>query len=197
MKRKHEQGQAADEDQSFDDSEGVGSESLQQDLGERSEIERLTAESAEYLANWQRAQADYKNLRRRAAEDVHMAVRHKLEPLLSDLLLVLDHFDMALASPTESDDAKAMRFGVELVRKQVVTLLENSDVEPIATEGAFDPNLHQAISRLEDDNLDHEVIQTTVRKGYLWHGRPLRFAQVVVACPKSQPPPASSEMDAS
>lgn len=160
-----------------------------------SELDRLAAESAEYLANWQRAKADYANLRRRATDDLQNGVRRKLEPLLSDLLLVLDHLDMALASPAETEDAKNMRFGVELVRKQVVTLLDNSEVEAIDEQGPFDPDLHQAISKIEEEGREHEEIQTTVRRGYLFQGRPLRFAQVVVAVPPA-PPVSESPADA-
>lgn len=149
----------------------------------RAELDKVAAESAEYLANWQRAKADYANLRRRATDDLENGVRRKLEPLLNDLLLVLDHLDMALTSPAESEDAKNMRFGVELVRKQVVTLLDNAEVEPIDESGPFDPALHQAISKIEEEGREREEIQTTVRRGYLFQGRPLRFAQVVVAAP--------------
>ena len=148
-----------------------------------SELEQLRGERDEYLAHWQRAQADYQNLRRRAAEDLESGVRRKLEPMLLDLLIVLDHLDMAMASPVESTDATNLLFGVELVRKQVWTLLENAEVEAIATEGAFDPSLHQAVSRVERDGLDAEQVEKTIRKGYLWQRRPLRFAQVEVAGP--------------
>ncbi len=164
----------------------------------RAELDKVAAESAEYLANWQRAKADYANLRRRATDDLENGVRRKLEPLLNDLLLVLDHLDMALASPADSEDAKNMRFGVELVRKQVVTLLDNAEVEPIDESGPFDPSLHQAISKIEEEDREREEIQTTVRRGYLFQGRPLRFAQVVVATPPAPVEPveeAAAEAD--
>lgn len=185
MKRKKKN---QDEENGAATAEGEnGSEDL------RAELDKVAGESAEYLANWQRAKADYANLRRRATDDLENGVRRKLEPLLNDLLLVLDHLDMALASPAESEDAKNMRFGVELVRKQVVTLLDNAEVEAIDEAGPFDPSLHQAISKIEEEGREREEIQTTVRRGYLFQGRPLRFAQVVVAAPPAPAEPDPAE----
>ncbi|MEO0651476.1 MAG: nucleotide exchange factor GrpE [Planctomycetota bacterium] len=144
-------------------------------------VEALQRELEETVGKWQRAQADYQNLKRRTQTDVENRLRRTMEPLLRNLLLVLDHLDMALMSPTESQDAKNLAIGVDMVRKQMITALEESEVEAIEDGGAFDPELHQAIG--EVDAPDHEpgAIVETTRRGYRWRGKALRHSEVRVA----------------
>lgn len=145
------------------------------------ELTRLQRERDEYLASWQRAQADYQNLRRRGSNDLEQRLKLRLQPLLESLLLVLDHLDMALMSPTESQDAQNLAIGVEMTRKQMIDQLEAQGVESIDSTGSFDPALHQAISKQASDEHTPGTILKTVRKGYTWNDGVLRFAQVEVA----------------
>ncbi|MHC4262632.1 MAG: nucleotide exchange factor GrpE [Planctomycetota bacterium] len=153
-------------------------EALPDDLDE---VDALRLELAETVSKWQRAQADYQNLKRRTQTDVENRLRRTMEPLLRNLLLVLDHLDMALMSPTESQDAKNLAIGVEMVRKQMMTALEESDVEPIEERGAFDPELHQAVGEVQSEEHEPGTIVETVRRGYRWRGRALRHGEVRVA----------------
>jgi molecular chaperone GrpE len=149
--------------------------------GEAPDIERLSRERDEYLALWQRAQADYQNQRRRAAGELESQVRAALEPLLEDLLLVTDHIDMALQSPATTPEAKNLATGVELVRQQLRALLDRAGVSPIPTEGLFDASRHQAVQSEPRADLPAGTCVAAIRRGYLWRGRPLRFAQVRVS----------------
>lgn len=145
------------------------------------DLERISRERDEYLALWQRAQADYQNQRRRAAGELESQVRMALEPLLEDLLLVSDHIDMALLSPATSPETKNLALGVDLVRQQLRALLDRAGVSPIPTEGAFDASRHQAVQSEPRSDLPPGTCVATIRRGYLWRGRPLRFAQVKVS----------------
>lgn len=145
------------------------------------DMEGLRTQRDEYLAKWQRAQADYQNLKRRSSTDVENRLRRTMEPLLRNLLLVVDHLDMALMSPTESQDAKNLAMGVELVRRQMMTAMEESQVEPIPDGGSFDPERHQAVARVEDAEAEPGAVLETLRRGYLWRERVLRPAEVRVA----------------
>lgn len=144
-------------------------------------VEQLAAERDEYLELWKRAQADYKNLRRRGMADLEAGVRRSMQPLLDNLLLVLDHLEMALASPVESEDAKNFAIGVELTRKQLLAALAQEEVAEISTDGEFDPEAHQAVEMVADSDAEPGTIVATVRKGYRWRGVVLRYAQVRVA----------------
>ena len=144
-------------------------------------LESLRAERDDYLARWQRSQADCMNMRRRSNEDLEARLRMRMQPLLESLLLVLDNLDMALASPTETDEAKNLALGVRMTRDQLLGSLSGEDVERIATEGAFDPNLHQAIELVQDTDVEPGTIVACTRTGFTWRDVVLRSAQVNVA----------------
>ncbi|HVS19031.1 MAG TPA: nucleotide exchange factor GrpE [Planctomycetota bacterium] len=149
--------------------------------GEPLDAAALAAERDDYLARWQRAAADYQNLKRRSASEVEHAVRRSLEGLLAGLLLVVDHLDLALSSPSSSDDARALAEGVRLTRDQLLATLRAEGVEPIAEGGAFDPALHEAVATLERADLEPGQVVDTLRRGYTWRGQVLRAAQVRVS----------------
>lgn len=156
------------------------------------QLSELTAQRDEYLASWQRSQADYQNLRRRLQSDIDSAVGRAKGPLLSDLLLVLDYLDMGLATPCTSSDAKNLLAGVEMTRGQLVRALEREGVKPVAETGAFDAAVHQAVERVETNDVAPNTIVSTLRRGYTIHGNVLRPAQVKVAVA----PPAAGAPDA-
>ena len=143
--------------------------------------EELERERDEYLARWQRAQADYQNLKRRSQSEVEGAVRRSLEGLLSGLLLVVDHLELALASPAESEDAQNLARGVELTRDQLLVALRQQGVEPIREADQFDPALHEAVATVETDEVASGRVVDTLRRGYTWGDHVLRYAHVRVA----------------
>ncbi|MEM7306166.1 MAG: nucleotide exchange factor GrpE [Planctomycetota bacterium] len=146
-----------------------------------SELEALRAERDDYHARWQRAAADYQNLRRRELTDSEDRVRRTMQPLLEKMLFVLDYLDMALACPTTNDESKNLAVGVRLTRDQFLQALEQEEVRPIPTAEAFDPALHEATATVERDDLAPGTIVDVVRTGYTWRGDVLRYAHVTVA----------------
>ena len=145
------------------------------------ELERLTRERDEYLKSWQRAQADFQNQKRRTIADIDAALRRSQSVLLEEILLVLDHLDMALMSPCESQDAKNLQIGVQMTRDQLLAALKRQDVAAIPVEGAFDPAVHQAIATIESEEHEPGQILEVVRSGWMHKDLVLRFAQVKVA----------------
>lgn len=150
------------------------------------DFQALLAERDDYMGRWQRAQADYQNLKRRSLADLESGIRREVQPLLENMLLVLDYLDMALQSPTESQDAQNLAMGVSMTRDQFVRALEDYEVRPIPTEVPFDPETHQAVARVEIGQPGAEeaapgAIVETVRGGYTWRFGVLRHAQVRVA----------------
>jgi len=144
-------------------------------------IAQLEQQCEDLNARWLRAQADYKNLRRRAITDTEAALKREVQPLLEELLLVLDFLDMALSSTAESQDAKNLLMGIEMTRTKFVQALETAQLKPIATDGLFDPAIHEAAeTRVEPDAAPGSIV-SVVRRGYTWHEQVLRAAVVVVA----------------
>lgn len=144
-------------------------------------LERAERERDEHLANFQRARADYQNLRRRTSEDIQTAVRRERFAVLEEVLTVLDYLDMALATPCESADAKNLLVGVQMTRDQLWSMLERAGVAPIDAEGSFDTARHQAVATVESaDHAPGQVVEV-VRRGFTLGDAVLRYAQVKVA----------------
>ena len=141
----------------------------------------LRRERDEAVTKWQRALADYQNLKRRSQSDYENGLRRSLQPLAENLLLVLDNLDMALAAPVTSEDAVNLAAGVQLTRDQLVTAIATLDVKPIGVEGEFDPAVHQAVETVEAGGADPGAIVDVVRPGFTWRHGVLRHAQVRVA----------------
>ena len=157
-------------------------------------LTRAERERDEAVANWQRARADYKNLNRRSLETLDAAVGRARIELLSELLLVLDYLDMALLAECTTDEAKNLHMGVSLTRDQMLGVLERFEVKPIEEHKAFDPTVHQAPSRVEDDEKEEGAILEVVRKGYWIGDQVLRHAQVhVVGVEEPAPEPDEAE----
>jgi molecular chaperone GrpE len=140
------------------------------------EQERQRAES--YLASWQRAAADYQNLKRRVEQEREEFARLgnasliiNLLPLLDDMERALENVDARLAGLTWLD-------GIRLIHRKFQALLEMSGVSEIQADGQqFDPNLHEAV--MYGDGEEGKVINV-IQKGYTLNGRVLRPTMVVV-----------------
>ena len=160
---------------------GTETQTAEEAVLEDGSPEAVLAQRDEYLAHWQRAQADFQNLRRRSSEDVESAVRRTMMPLLESLLIVMDNLDMALMAPVETDEAKNLALGVRMTRDQFLASLKREGVESIAEEGEFDPAVHEAVATVESPGAEPGSIVETVRRGYRWRGQVLRHAHVKVA----------------
>jgi molecular chaperone GrpE len=128
---------------------------------------------------WLRAKADAENIRKRAQTDIANAHRYALEGFAGELLAVRDSLEAALATETASPEA--LRSGVELTLKQLVSAFEKFSVREINPLGEkFDPHKHQGISMLESDAEPNTVVGV-LQKGYTLHDRIIRPALVTVA----------------
>jgi molecular chaperone GrpE len=154
------------------------------------DIEKLTAERDEFLSKYQRAHADMVNMRRRATEDNEDRVRRRMQPLLEEMLLVLDNLEMALMCPTESPDAKNLAIGVEMTKNLLLSALGVEDVQRIDATGPLNPRLHQAIAVVEDTDVPAGHIVNCTRAGYTWRDFVLRSPQVRVSPGDAQLPEA-------
>ena len=114
-----------------------------------------------------------------------MEKAHKfaLEKFTNDLLPVVDNLERAIASiDTGNEQFKAVGEGVELTLKSLVDALKRHQVEAVDPEGEpFDPQLHQAMSMVENPDVEPNTVSNVFQKGYTLHGRLVRPAMVVVA----------------
>ena len=140
-----------------------------------SEIEQLRAESAQRLAAWQRAQADYENLKRRSAQDVRDRVERSQRAIFETLIDLADDFRRALEAESGED---GLREGVRLIEQKLLGLLERNEIRPIAAAGQpFDHDFHEAMGELPGPK--NEVV-AEIRRGWLIGSRVLRASLVMV-----------------
>ncbi len=145
-----------------------------------SELEALREESARNYAGWQRAQADFENLKRRTAQDVRDRVQQSQRSILLDLLDLADDFERAnREAPNEGANGDdPWREGVALISQKLHALLLRQQVQAIETvDQPFDPELHEAVGQLPGRASE---IVAVLRTGYMIGSRVLRATQVMV-----------------
>ena len=127
-----------------------------------------------------RTLAEYDNFRKRTEKEKAAIYDHAVKDTVAEILNVADTMEMALAHKDCSADD--LRKGVELIEKNLKDTLTKLKVEPIGEVGEpFDPSLHQAVSHVEDESLEENVIAQVYRKGYKIGDKIIRPATVVVA----------------
>lgn len=130
-----------------------------------------------------RAHADAQNVKRRAEQDVEKARKFALESFARELLAVVDNLERALEATAGQDEAvKPVTEGVELTLKSFLDALRKFNVEAVDPQGEpFDPNLHQAMSMVENSEVEPNSVIAVMQKGYTLNGRLLRPAMVMVS----------------
>jgi len=130
-----------------------------------------------------RAQADAQNIKRRAEQDVERARKFALEQFTRELLPVADNLERALESAAGDDEAiKSIAEGVELTLKSLLDAMKKSNIEVVDPQGEpFDPNLHQAMSMVENNDVEPNSVIAVMQKGYTLNGRLVRPAMVMVS----------------
>ncbi len=129
-----------------------------------------------------RAQADAMNVQRRAEQEIEKARKFALERFCGDLLSVVDNLERALESGGNDQGDAALAEGVELTRKGFMDVLAKYGVEPVDPVGEpFDPETAQAMSMVEQPDVEPNSVVAVMQKGYLLNGRLLRPAMVMVS----------------
>jgi molecular chaperone GrpE len=141
------------------------------------DLAELARERDDFRELAQRVQADFENYRKRVIREQTTVVERATEGLVTELLSVLDSFELALATLDGADES--VRKGVELVYSGLLGALERVGLERIPTEGApFDPTVHEAV--LQEDGDGEPVVVETMRSGFRLKGKVLRPAMVKV-----------------
>ena len=129
-----------------------------------------------------RAKAEVQNVRRIASQEVTRARLYGIESLANEFLSVGDNIDRAIASCEEGEEITNIKEGLELTMKAYESSLKSSGIEPIESDGkSFDPEKHEALSMIEDDNLESNSIIEVIQKGYSILDRTLRPSKVIVS----------------
>lgn len=130
-----------------------------------------------------RAQAEAQNAIRRAEQDVEKARKFALERFCNELLPVVDNLERALeAAEGDEEILKPIAEGVELTLKSFLDALQKFSIEPVSPQGEpFDPQLHQAMTMVENGEVEPNTVIAVMQKGYTLNGRLVRPAMVMVS----------------
>ena len=147
------------------------------------ELARLQEDLAAAREAELRAMADAQNVQRRAEQDVEKARKFALERFTGELLPVVDNLERALEAASGDDEAiKPIAEGVELTLKSLIDVLGKFNVEVVDPQGEpFDPNLHQAMSMVDNPEVEPNTVIAVMQKGYTLNGRLVRPAMVMVS----------------
>lgn len=140
---------------------------------------QLEEELEQLRARYARLAADFDNFRKRTERQNRELVARAGEKLICDIIPVLDTFEHALASAA---DNQAVAKGIEMIRSQLLTVLQREGLEPIQALGQpFDPELHEACSFAETDAEPENTVVNEIRSGYKLAGKVIRPSMVQVS----------------
>ena len=143
------------------------------------QIEDLTAQLDDLR---KRNLAEFENFRKRTEKEKSTMFDMGAKSVVEKLLPIIDNFERGFAGLSEEQMSDPFVSGMDMVYKQLVKALADMGVEPIEAVGKpFDPNLHNAVMHVEDENLGENTVAQEFQKGYLYHGSVVRNSMVQVA----------------
>ena len=144
----------------------------------KEEIKKLTNQVETLKDRLLRLTAEYENYRKRTAKEKEGIYTDACADVLKEVLPTLDNLERAYAADGSVEDLKK---GIEMTMKGLQASFEKLGVEEIPVDEGFDPNLHQAVMHVEDENLDKNVVAEVFMKGYRKGDKVIRHTVVKVA----------------
>lgn len=155
----------------------ISKQNNEKELNEQ--VEKLQNELEEVKDRHTRLIAEFDNLKKRSAKEREGLYNSIIGDIISALLPVIDNLEKAVQAETKDEDYKK---GVELVLKQFQDVLVANGVKEIEAVGQpFDPELHEAVSMIQDENLGEKIVAQEYRKGYMIGNKVIRHSMVIVA----------------
>ena len=129
-----------------------------------------------------RQMAEFDNFRKRTEKEKSAMYEIGAKDIIEKLLPVVDNFERGLAAVPEEQKEDAFVTGMEMIYKQMMTMLEGVGVKPIEAVGQeFNPDLHNAVMHVEDENVGENVVVEEFQKGYTYRESVVRYSMVKVA----------------
>jgi len=129
-----------------------------------------------------RLYADFVNYKKIADRNKEELLKYANEEIITDILTVIDHLELALHHSSEGETSSSLAEGVNLTLKELISVLEKHGLVTIDAMGkSFDPVVHHAMSQIESEDAEENTIVKEFRKGYMLKERVLRAAMVGVS----------------
>lgn len=173
------------------DEEAVGKETNSEDAEEpkkkklfekKNKKDKKDEQIAELTDKLKRQLAEFENFRNRTDKEKSQMYAVGAKDVIEKILPVIDNFERGLKSIPEDQKGGPVASGMEMIYKQLITVLTDLGVTPIEAVGQeFDPNLHNAVMHAEDEGLGENIVAEEFQKGYKYKDTVLRHSMVKVA----------------
>lgn len=146
----------------------------------KSELEKADNLSKDYLNRLQRTMAEFDNFRKRTITEKASMYDNGVKDIVEKLLPIVDNFERAVETESEKDNAFFK--GVEMILKQFKEIMTSIGVEEIEAVGEkFNPNIHNAVMHIDDENYGENEVVEQLQKGYKYKEKVIRASMVKVA----------------
>ena len=177
-------------EQTADDSEPESGEDKDEEskaekkklFGKKNKKDKKDEKIEELTVRLTRQMAEFDNFRKRTEKEKSQMYEIGARDIIEKILPIVDNFERGLSSMPEEEKATPFAEGMEKVYKQLMTTLESIDVKPIEAVGKeFDPDFHNAVMHVEDEELGENIIAEEFQKGYTYRNNVVRHSMVKVA----------------
>lgn len=164
-----------------DESVNPESENIEDSEKELSEIEILQKKHDENYDALLRATAEIENIKKRSQKEVENAYKYSTESILQEIIPIYDSLSLSCNLSDEKITKEQLDQGNKLLLSMFQKIFEKNNIEEINPQGeSFNPEFHQAISTIENNNEKNDKITEVVQKGYLLNNRVIKPALVIV-----------------
>ena len=156
-------------------------EEVLEDL-ENAQTEKQDEQIEDLTDRLKRQMAEFENFRKRSEKEKSQMFDMGAKSIIEKILPVIDNFERGLAAVPEEQKEDAFVVGMDKVYKQMLTTLAEAGVEPIEAVGKeFNPDFHNAVMHVEDEELGENVVAEEFQKGYMYRDSVVRHSMVKVA----------------
>lgn len=152
-----------------------------EETSEEPKAEETKTEDDEWKNKYVRILADFDNFKKRTQKEMTGSFTNGVSTVVEQLLPVMDNFDRAILAIDDSDDSNLAQ-GVNMIYKQLGEVFEKLGVKPVEALGKqFDPNFHNAVMHIDDENYGENEVVEEFMKGYTLKDKVIRHSMVKVA----------------
>ena len=151
-------------------------------FGKKNKKDKKDEEIEELTDRLTRQMAEFDNFRKRTDKEKSQMYEVGAKDIIEKILPVVDNFERGLDAVKEEDKEDPFVQGMEKVYKHLMTTLEEIEVKPIEAVGKeFDPNFHNAVMHVDDENFGENIVAEEFQKGYTYRDSIVRHSMVKVA----------------
>ena len=174
--------EASENEEEEPDEEDEDKKSGKKLFGKKNKKDKKDEKIEELTDRITRQMAEFDNFRKRTEKEKSQMYEIGAKDIIEKILPVVDNFERGLDAVKEEDKEDPFIQGMEMVYKQLMTVLGELGVKPIEAVGKeFDPNLHNAVMHVEDENCGENIIAEEFQKGYMYRDSVVRHSMVKVA----------------